>query len=531
MIKNYLKFFVLFLLLFSLIACEEKSSPAQLAQEANNAFNSGDYGRAAWIFYKLKSKYADNPNIRISLGYTYLKLGWPIYAGGEFSTAIELTGRTNALAWIGLGSAYAATNQWKQAILAYLHAASCAPDNPAIFVKLGNAFYYSKSFELAAKNYLHAAALGYKNEKLYLTIGKCYEHSAQWSKAVNAFEQALSLDKNNSEIVHHLMVIYRDKFNNIAKTKAYYNLLKKVNPQLAESETKLFQQKLQQALVTNPNVRAVGKTNIVKKISIEDIRKKQIAAEANRYEKLAQVSIMNELPKEALKYYKKAISTDPKRTYLNKKIAELYENNFNDFKLAIETYSKYLDACEKPGDEFDYTVAKIKELQKKYNQIEAEERKKRREAELKKQREELEKKRIQAEKQKKELEAARKEPQNYNDVIIQGVNFLKNNDFDKARNYFQKAITINPDYPNAYHNLGLVYFKQTNYNMAVQYFKEAIDKNSKFADSYLTLGLACDKLGKKEDAIEYFTYYLELAPNTSYATWVNNWLTKNAGAR
>jgi len=531
MIKKYFIFLTSLLLLFSLTACKEKSSPGQLAQEANTAYNAGDYGRAAWIFYKLKSKYVDNPNIHISLGYTYLKLGWPLYAGGEFSTAIELTGKTNSLAWIGLGSAYAATNQWKQAILAYLHAAAYDPNNPNLFIKLGNAFYYNNNFEPAAKNYLHAAALGYKNNKLYLTIGKCYEKSAQWSKAVNAFEQALALDKNNSETIHRLMVIYRDKFNNIAKTKAYYNLLKKVNPQLAETEAELFQQKLQQALVTNPNVRVVGKTNIIKKISKEDIRKKQVNAEANRYEKLAQISIMNELPKEALKYYKKAFSTDSTRTYLNKKIAELYEKDFNDFKIAIEFYSKYLDTCKKPGDEFDYTVAKIKTLQDKYNQIEAEERKKRHDAELKKKQEELEKKRIIAEKQKKELEAARKEPQNYNEIILCGVNFLKSNNFDKARNYFQKAITINPDYPNAFHNLGLVYFKQTNYNMAVKYFKTAIEKDSKYADSYLTLGLAYDKLGKKEDAIENFTYYLELAPNTSYADWVNNWLTKNAGAR
>jgi len=479
----------------------------------------------------LKREFRDNVNIHISLGYTYLKLGWPLYAGGEFSTALDLSSRTNALAWLGLGSAYAATNQWKQAILAYLHASTYDPENPALYVKLGNAFYYSGNYNLAAKNYLHAAALGNKNTKLFLTIGKCYERSEQFAKAVNAYEQALSSDAGNSEIIHRLMIIYRDKFNNIAKTKSYYTLLQKVNPELAESEALIFQQKLQQALITNPNARASVKTNIIKKISKEDIRKKRIKAEADRYEKLAKVSIMNDLPKEALNYFKKALKTDNNRTYLNKKIAELYEKDFSEFKLAIDYYSKYLDVCEKPGGEFDATVAKIKKLQTKYNQIEAEERAKRREEQLKKEREEAERKKIIAEKQKKEIEDAKKIPQNYDEVIIEGVNNLKNNNFNEARKYFQKAITINPAYPNAYHNLGLVYYKQTNYNIAVKYFKSAIEKNAKFADSYLTLGLAYDKMNKKEDAIESFTYYLELAPNTSYATWINKWLTKNAGAR
>jgi len=522
---------IILLFISSFWGCQKKTSPAELAQEANTAFEAGNYGRAAWIFNKLKRNFSDNANIHISLGYSYLKLGWPLYAGGEFSLALELTEYTNSLAWIGLGSAYAAEEKWKPAILSYLHAATFDPKNQLLYIKLGNAFYYNGKYNAAAKNYLHAASLGQRDAKLFSTIGKCYEQSKQWAKAVNAYEQALTLDNSNSSVVHHLLVIYRDKFNNIAKTKAFYKLLQKLNPELADVESESFKKKIHQALVTNPNINTSSDNKLPSSLSREEIRQKQIQAEANRYENLARISLTNELPKEALKYYKRALKTDEKRAYLNREIGRLYETDFNDPKLAIEYYSKYLDICQKPGEEFDKTISKIKKLQKKYNQIEAEERNQRREAELEKERKASEERKIMIEHQKKELEAARKVPQSYDEVIIEGVKMMETDKYDQARKYFQKAININPSFPNAYHNLGLVYFSQTNYTTAVQYFKTAIEKNAKYADSYLTLGLTYIKLKKPADAAESFTYYLELAPNTSYAKWVNKWLIENAGAR
>jgi len=198
---------------------------------------------------------------------------------------------------------------------------------------------------------------------------------------------------------------------------------------------------------------------------------------------------------------------------------------------SLSLSSIYLDTCEKPGNEFDITIAKIKELREKYNQIEAEEREQRRQTELDIERKELEKRKLIIEQQKKELADARKTPQNYDEVILEGVKKLGEHEYAQAREYFQKAININPLYPNAYHNLGLTYFSQTNYAEAVKYFQKAISKNDKYADSHLTLGLTYIKLNKPNDAIENFIYYLELAPKTSYANWVKDWLTKNAGAR
>ena len=50
------------------------------------------------------------------------------------------------------------------------------------------------------------------------------------------------------------------------------------------------------------------------------------------------------------------------------------------------------------------------------------------------------------------------------------------NDFDKALNYFQKAVEINQDFAEARHNLGVVYHKLNNYDNAIIELKEAIEK-------------------------------------------------------
>ncbi len=540
MIHRILQTSILCALLACASGCGKKPTPSALLRESDAAFAAGNYGRAAWLYYQLKRQFQDSAGIRVSLGYTYLKLGWPRYAGGEFSRALELTGRTNATAWLGLGACYARTNDWKLAGLCYLHARTYAPNNPAVYRKLGNAFFYNGQYAQAAKNYLHAATLGDRCDALYSAIGMCYERIAQWPKAINAYEQAHKLNEKDPRIIHRLALLYRDRFNNVAMAKKYYQLFAELNPAAAKAEAEAFERKIREALVSNPYAAAtgpVGETNVASTGAVTNVTHRVSTAEkgpiteADRYEKLARVSLMNELPKEALKYFRKALAADPKRSALNKEVAELYEREFNDLNLAMKYYAAYLDICPKEGAEFETTVAHVKTLREQYNRIEEQERKWRQAEEEKERREEEMRKQLEAEQRRKEFEAAKKAPQSYDDVILEGEKYLRKGDYNEARRYFQKAVRVNQSYPNAYHNLGLVYFAQTNYGAAIEYFKTALERNAQHSDSYLTLGLAYERMKRTEDAIENFNMYLDMAPNTSYAGWVRDWLTQNAGAR
>lgn len=60
---------------------------------------------------------------------------------------------------------------------------------------------------------------------------------------------------------------------------------------------------------------------------------------------------------------------------------------------------------------------------------------------------------------------------NYN----QGVHSFQNNDFENAIKFYEKAISIDPNYVDAYDNLGLVYRHQGNLGKSEYYYKKSIE--------------------------------------------------------
>jgi tetratricopeptide (TPR) repeat protein len=532
---------ILLLLLAAGPGCSREELPVvSMLREADSAFESGNHGRAAYLYYQLCQRFPDMPNIRVSLGYTYLKLGWDRYGGGEFSKALELSADTNAAAWVGLGIYYSRDKQWDTAVICFSHARSIAPGEPDVYRNLGNAFYYNREYSQAARNYEHAVSLGDRSDELYNAIGLSYERNTQWDKAVKAYEKAHKLNQKNPAPVYRLAVLYRDRFNVLHKTKLYYDLLKKLDPEAAESEKVLFEYQLENNIVTNPNIFLTTASQDVVVVETttngpaavdtdpEKVAKKR---EADRYEMLAKASLENNLPQAAIKQYLKVLDIDPARGYINRELATIYEKTLADLNPAIKYFERYLRWCEKHNEaKFQTTVSYVNMLREKYNAQEAEKRKKILDEERRKQLKLAELERKKEAERKAAIEAAKKEPQTYNEVIEKGADHLVNKEPSQARRLFQKAIKINPEYPNAYYNIGLVSLMETNFNEAISYFNVALEKNPGFAKGHLALGAVYDRLGKKPEAIEHYTFYLELAPDTSTSELVKQWLARNAGA-
>jgi len=520
--------------------CGPKRAPLAMLKEADEAFAARDYGRAAWLYHELKTAYPDSVTVRISLGFTYLKLGWLPYAGGEFSRALELSGRRNALAWLGLGMYYMRSDDWKLAMFCYGHARALDTQNPLVYMKLGMAYYQSREYANAAMNFTHAASLGNKSDALYALIGSCYERAAQWPLAVENYERAFAANKQNAEAARRLAVLYRDRFSNMRKAREYFQAFAKLDPERAKAVAETFEPR-SGPLISNP----------VPFVAVAEPAETQQAAEAaapapapplspaekqarelaDYYMRLGSRSVSNELPKDALRYFKQAVEKDPSRAYLNKEIAKIYEREFHDLNMAITYYEKYLEACRNNDEEFQASVAYVKKLREEYERIEGAERKRRLEEEERKRREEDERKHAEDERRRQAEARAAEEPETYDAAINRGAAMIASSQLEEARRYFQKAITINQAYPNAYYNLGLVYVMQTNFTDAIAYFQQALEKNPNYAESHLALGTVYDRLQQREAALEHFTTYLELAPNTSYADLVREWITRNAGAR
>jgi len=522
--------------------CGNRQSYAELLAEADAAYTAANYEHAAWIYSKLKKRgdFRDNAALRISLGSTYLKLGWLHNAGCEFSEAVELSNQTNSLAWLGLGSCYGATGDWKRAKLCFEHAFANDAQNPLVLLKLGTAYFNLGEYGYAIRCYVSAADHGNDSADLRTAIGLCYEQNPLWiTKAAAEYEKAFIKDPQNATLARKLAVLYRDKLNVIPKAEQYYNELKRLDANLARQEAVQFEERLKAAVRSNPLFSASTPTGTAaaagspQGLLTQGSRAKQpkTVTEADHYESLAETALGNGLPKEALDYYNKALKADPKRTCYNRDIAVIYERYFRDLNLAIKHYDKYLESC-KDDAQFETTLLYVKSLREQYHQQDTERR--RRQEEEEKQRRELEAKRQQDEAARSNAFAqAQKDPQDYDGVLDAGAQWLQGPvpDLVKARDCFQKAIRINASYPNAYYNLGLVCVKQTNLAESIGYFSAALERDRKFADAHLALGMVYVRLNQMPDAIEHYNCFLELAPNSSYAEPIRAWLTKNAGAQ
>ena len=521
--------------------CARRIDLAAVLREANAAYAQGDYARAAWLFHTLKQRRVlqDNAALRISLGACYLKLGWLPYAGGEFSRAIEFD-RTNATAWIGLGTVYAHTNDQRKAIDCYLQAQQFEPNNAGLYRKFGNALFAIKEYAQAADYYIHAAALGDENDALFATVGYCYERIFIWQKAVDAYRKAYALNRRNAYVVLRLAVLYRDQFNNIVQMKLYYDILCRINPQVAHAEARAFEDRMRTALVSNPILaggataapptRAGGATNAVALLSPAQ---QQSQAAANQFEKLARRSILNDDAKNALKYFMCTLSNDPTRVYCLKEIAGLYEKSFLDLSTALNYYDQFLAAYkDKNEPEFDQMVSYVRALRDRYVQQDAE--RQRRQAEEEQQVRAAAERRQQEEAERLTLfEVTKASPETYNGLLDEGARCMRDEslDLERARQAYQKAIALDAKVPNAYYNLGLVYLRLTNFVQSIPYFEKALEQDKAFADAHLALGMAYERQHQMPLASEHYQLYLEVAPNGTHAGAVRDWVTRHAGAQ
>lgn len=525
---------LLFLLTLALLAaCARQPSPALLLKEADQAFQAGDAARAAYLYYKLKRsrEFRQHDGIRVSLGSAYLRLGWLPYAAGEFSSALKLSANTNALAWLGLGTYYARTNDWTSAILCYAHARTLDPYNPAVYLKLGNAFFQAREYAQAADNFLYAASLGLESDELYGAIAQCYERTAQWPRAAAAYEKAHKLNPKNDRIVRRAAALYRDHLGNMARTRYFYETLKRLNPDAARAEARYFEDKLRTAITTNPFLPATSSTGspITTTASTTNLPPQRIT-QADYYESKARVSLLNDLPKEALKYYRLALEADPSRARYNRDIAEIYEKYFQDLNLAIKHLDRFLELC-KDDAQFEQVLAHRNALREQYNRQDAE-RLRRQQQEEQKRLAEEQRRRAEEEQRQRAFEATQA-PTSYDAALAAGARFLREDSLNlaEARRMFETAISLNPSYPDAFYNLGLVCVRQTNFTDSIQYFKTALEKDPKYAKAYLALGMVYERLLDRTNAIENYAQYLDLMPGDALSATVRERIEKLAAAQ
>ena len=89
--------------------------------------------------------------------------------------------------------------------------------------------------------------------------------------------------------------------------------------------------------------------------------------------------------------------------------------------------------------------------------------------------------------------------------------------FKKARDCYEKAIEINPNYAEAYYNLGVIFGVLGEYQKAKDCFEKAIQLNPGLVNARNNLGALFNLLGEHQKAIGCFEKVIEINPNHANA--------------
>ena len=88
---------------------------------------------------------------------------------------------------------------------------------------------------------------------------------------------------------------------------------------------------------------------------------------------------------------------------------------------------------------------------------------------------------------------------------------------EEAIEAFNKALSIKPDYPEAYNNMGILLQDQGKLAEAIEAYKKALSINIDYPEAYNNIGNILKEQGKFDEAIEAYTKALSIKPDYTEA--------------
>jgi tetratricopeptide (TPR) repeat protein len=115
---------------------------------------------------------------------------------------------------------------------------------------------------------------------------------------------------------------------------------------------------------------------------------------------------------------------------------------------------------------------------------------------------------------------------NYNAAYYNkmGIDYYIDRNFEKAEEYFKKAIDLDPAYPQSYNNLANVFYNNEKYEEAKKLLEDLITKKPDYTDSYVNLALIYRKTGDSDKELQYLNQALSTNPD-SYNAYLQRGIT------
>lgn len=99
------------------------------------------------------------------------------------------------------------------------------------------------------------------------------------------------------------------------------------------------------------------------------------------------------------------------------------------------------------------------------------------------------------------------------------------NQLERAEEAFRRAIELNPQYADAYNDLGVTLEKQKKSGEAVDAYQKAVDLGTN-SDAFFNLALLKEKLGQYKASVELYEKYIELDSDSTFADYARQRIEK-----
>jgi tetratricopeptide (TPR) repeat protein len=111
----------------------------------------------------------------------------------------------------------------------------------------------------------------------------------------------------------------------------------------------------------------------------------------------------------------------------------------------------------------------------------------------------------------------REDPNSVIGHYYMGVQYVKDKEYEKAKEEYLTALKLKPDVHGAHFNLGMFYYQEDKMEQAKEEFKKEIEVDSFCAEAYYNIGTIYKNSGQVDSSIQAFQKTLDLAPDFLFA--------------
>jgi predicted O-linked N-acetylglucosamine transferase (SPINDLY family) len=105
------------------------------------------------------------------------------------------------------------------------------------------------------------------------------------------------------------------------------------------------------------------------------------------------------------------------------------------------------------------------------------------------------------------------EPNNFNALRLLGMTYSERKNYDLAIKSIKKALQVNSNIPESYHNLGTIFQDKGDFDEAIASYQKALQLNPNFYAAYYNLGTIFQANGDFDDAISSYLKAIKICPD------------------